>query len=168
MVYIFILSSILLVVAIIIASYRRYKKRFRLLVQGCHPYAKSPTLATSGSVGYDLFSTEDVDILPYSRRLVDTGLMMAIPYGYYGRIAPRSSLAITYSIDIGAGVIDPDYRGEIKVLMINNSNQKYMVKKGDKIAQLILEKVLITEVKVVRQLNTTIRGSGGFGSTGAT
>lgn len=142
------------------------KERLRFYVTLDDSNAIVPKISTVGSVGYDLFSTENVTILSYNRCLVSTGVKMRIPRGYYGRIAPRSSLAINHSIDVGGGVIDPDYRGEVKVILVNNSDEHYDVKIGDKIAQLILEKVLVTEVHVVQELDNTIRGSGGFGSTG--
>lgn len=118
---------------------------------------------TPGSVGYDLFAYENVTIPEGCRAIVRTGLCMAIPRGYYGRIAPRSSMSLK-GIDIGAGVIDPDYRGEIKVLLINNGNF-LKVRKGDKIAQIIIEKCITPEIEYVSDLDNTQRGEGGFGST---
>ena len=92
---------------------------------------------------------------------------MAIPEGNYGRIAPRSGLAAKHSIDVGAGVIDSDYRGEVKVLLFNLSDTDFEVKPGDRIAQLIIEKYTMTEIQEVEgKLDDTVRGEGGFGSTG--
>ena len=100
------------------------------------------------------------------KALVKTDLSIAVPEGTYGRIAPRSSLAWKNSIHVGAGVIDGDYRGTVGVVLFNLSTQDFFVMKGDRIAQLILEKILIAEVEEVDELDITSRGSGGFGSTG--
>src|SRR3989338_1664612 len=98
-----------------------------------HPDATLPLQQTPQSAGYDLASIDDYEIQPSCRCLVSTGLQLAIPRCCYGRIAPRSGLAVR-CIDIGAGVIDSDYRGEIKVLVINNANQPFLIRKGDRIA----------------------------------
>ena len=105
-------------------------------------------------------------IPPGERKVVCTGIAIAIPAESYARIAPRSGLAAKHSIDIGAGVINQDYRGEIKVLLINNSKYPYPVKPGDRIAQLILEKILLAEPQETNTLHKTIRRKQGFGSTG--
>lgn len=91
---------------------------------------------------------------------------MAIPVGNYGRIAPRSGLACKHMIDVGAGVIDSDYRGEVRILLFNFSEKDFEVQKGDRIAQLIIEKYSITTIREVTELGNTERGEGGFGSTG--
>ena len=94
---------------------------------------------------------------------------MAIPIGNYGRIAPRSGLAAKNSIDVGAGVIDSDYRGEVKVLLFNLGDVDFAIKPKDRIAQLIIEKYTITELEKLedhQELSSTVRGEGGFGSTG--
>ena len=91
---------------------------------------------------------------------------MAIPEGTYGRVAPRSGLAAKHHLDVGAGVIDADYRGPVGVVMFNLGQTDYPVKKGDRIAQLILEKILMAEIEEVDDLDDTERGEGGFGSTG--
>lgn len=131
------------------------------------PEALLPVRQTSGSVGYDLHSTENNMIEPFSRKLISTGLRVNIPCGMYGRIAPRSSLAWKHSVDVGAGVIDNDYRGEVKVLLINTGKNPYEVKKGDRIAQLIFENCSTPKLEVVseEELDITDRGTGGFGST---
>lgn len=126
--------------------------------------AIEPTLGTKGSVGFDLYSDEDTEIK--SIGIVKTGIALDIPKGIYGRIAPRSSLAVK-GIDVLAGVVDNDYRGEIKVVLHNIiSDTSYKIKKGDKIAQMIFEKVELPVFKNANELSETIRGSGGFGSTG--
>jgi len=129
--------------------------------------AKPPFRATSGSAGYDLYSPHEqpITILPRTRRLIDLEISIAIPIGYYGRIAPRSSLSLK-GIDVAGGVIDSDYRGHLGVILINNSDQEFIVKQGDRIAQLIIEKICTPEVIVVEELTETTRGEGGWGSTG--
>ena len=91
---------------------------------------------------------------------------MGILVGNYGRIAPRSGLAAKHMIDVGAGVIDSDYRGEVKVLLFNLGEKDFEVNKGDRVAQLIIEKYTITQMTEVKELDDTVRGAGGFGSTG--
>ena len=98
--------------------------------------------------------------------LVGTGLAFAIPTGNYGRIAPRSGLAVKNSLHVGAGVVDSDYRGEVKVLLFNHSDIDFEVTEGDRIAQMIIEKYTMTDLCEVEELSETARGEGGFGSTG--
>ena len=101
------------------------------------------------------------------KALIGTGLAFAIPDGNYGRIAPRSGLAAKHSIDVGAGVIDSDYRGEVKVLLFNLSDVDFEIKPQERVAQLIIEKYTPTEIQEVEgKLEETARGEGGFGSTG--
>lgn len=97
---------------------------------------------------------------------IKTDIATAIPSGYYGRVAPRSGLAWKNSIDVGAGVIDEDYRGNVGVILFNHSDVDFKVARGDRIAQLLLEKIITPEVVVVDELVDTERGDGGFGSTG--
>jgi len=97
---------------------------------------------------------------------VDTDLAIAVPDGTYGRIAPRSGLASKHFIDTGAGVIDADYRGQVKILLFNHSEVDYKVAKGDRVAQLVLERIYTPEVVEVENLEESVRGAGGFGSTG--
>lgn len=125
-----------------------------------------PRRATSGSAGYDLASPCDCIVPPHGKELIKLELSIAIPEGYYGRIAPRSSLAWKNFIHVGAGVIDCDYRGCVGVVLFNHHFESYVVKKGDKIAQLIIEKIATPDVVVVDDLSVTVRGSGGYGSTG--
>jgi dUTP pyrophosphatase len=126
-----------------------------------------PTRGSDGSVGYDLYSNEDA-IVPCQagNALVGTGLAVRIPDGCYGRVAPRSGLAVKHCIDVGAGVIDPDYTGEVKVVLFNRGFDNFEIKKGDRIAQLILERCETPHVKEIGLLEETLRGSDGFGSTG--
>jgi dUTP pyrophosphatase len=129
------------------------------------PGAFAPTRGSAGAAGYDLYANEDVTIGEIDFTPVNTGVSVAIPPGYYGRIAPRSGLAAKYGIIIGGGVIDEDYRGELKVLM-SCLFGIYDVSCGERIAQLILEKITTPELDIVTSLDDTDRGSDGFGSTG--
>ena len=125
-----------------------------------------PTRATSGSAGYDLTAVQNDVIEPGSRRLIPIGVAIKLPEGVYGRIAPRSGLAVKKGIQVGAGVIDPDYTGEIHVLLFNHGSEPFEIRAGDRIAQLILERFEFHEVRQVDSITETLRGSGGFGSTG--
>jgi dUTP pyrophosphatase len=137
-----------------------------LLVQKLSPNAQVPARATPGSIGYDLHATNQVTIPPAERALIGTGIAVKAPPGTYGRIAPRSGLAVKHSIDVAAGVIDPDYRGEIRVALVNQGRNPFTVKTGERIAQLLLEKAETPPVKEVTNLPSTARGEGGFGHTG--
>ena len=123
----------------------------------------TPTRATEGSVGLDFYSPADYIIPPHSQFLIPTQIKLQIPLGYYGRLASKSSLAVLHQLHVGAGVIDPDYTGEIMVLMINAAPRVYSIKKGDPIAQLILEKVSIPILREMKELPPTIRGAQGCG-----
>ncbi|GAC97482.1 deoxyuridine 5'-triphosphate nucleotidohydrolase [Pseudozyma hubeiensis SY62] len=141
----------------------------RLLVQRnpAHPLAKLPTRGSTHAAGYDLYSAEKV-VLPSrgGRKVIQTGIHLAIPTGHYGRVAPRSGLASKHGIDTGAGVIDEDYRGLLGVLLFNFGDEDFTVNEGDRIAQLIIEKISTPDVVEVDSLDETLRGAGGFGSTG--
>jgi dUTP pyrophosphatase len=129
--------------------------------------AKLPRRASAGAAGYDITSTEHVTIYPGTRGLVSTGVSVKLPPGVYGRIAPRSGLAVKNGIQVGAGVIDADYRGEIKVLLFNHSSDHlFEVSPGDRIAQLICERCELPDVIQTDELDETERGEGKFGSTG--
>lgn len=125
-----------------------------------------PVRAKPGDAGLDLFSAETCTVPARGRRLVHTDIAVSIPVGCYGRVAPRSGLSIKKSIDIGGGVIDSEYRGEVGVIIINGADSDFEIVKGDRIAQLILERYLAADVVLVEQLDETDRGDGGFGSTG--
>ena len=126
----------------------------------------APVRGSPFSAGLDIHANEEGIIPSGFRSLVSTGLRLEIPLGCYGRIAPRSSLAFKHCVDVCAGVIDQDYRGEVKVLLANHSKGDFVIKKGDRIAQLILEKYETPPIEIVRDLKDTDRGEGGFGSTG--
>ena len=117
------------------------------------------------SAGADLTSLETATINVGRRHLFKTGLSLAIPSGYYGRVAPRSGLALKKGIDVMAGVIDADYRGELGVILINLGEEPVQINAGDKIAQLIIETCHRCKFVEVADLSNTDRGSGGFGST---
>ena len=136
--------------------------RVQLLSQN----AIAPCRQTEGAAGYDLCSAENVIVAKRSRLLVNTDIAIELPNDCCGQIVARSSLAKTYEVDVGAGLIDPDYRGPINVLLINNSDDDFIVVEGDRIAQLVLQKIETVPVIVVDKLSKTERGNGGFGSTG--
>lgn len=131
--------------------------------------SENATLPLRGSAlaaGYDLFSAADCVVPAHGKWLVPTDVAVAVPEGHYGRIAPRSSVAWKHHVDVGAGVVDGDYRGPVGVVLFNHSAQDFEIKKGDRVAQLILEKCSMLPVVQVDSLVSTARGSGGFGSTG--
>lgn len=125
-----------------------------------------PKRGSPGAAGYDLSSAVRCLVPAKGRALVHTDLAIAVPHGCYGRVAPRSGLALKNGIDVGAGVIDEDYRGPVGVLLFNFSDMDHQVSVGDRVAQLVLERVATPEVVAVRDLEDTYRGSDGFGSTG--
>ena len=126
--------------------------------------AVTPTRATGGPAGLDFYSPADYIIPPHGQLLVPTQIKLQIPLGYYGRLALKSGLAILHQLHVGAGVIDPDYTGEVMVLLINTASRVYNIAKGAPIAQLILEKISIPLLKEVKELPPTIRGAQGCGS----
>ncbi|EDL80067.1 deoxyuridine triphosphatase, isoform CRA_b [Rattus norvegicus] len=129
-------------------------------------HATAPTRGSARAAGYDLYSAYDYTIPSMEKALVKTDIQIAVPSGCYGRVAPRSGLAVKHFIDVGAGVIDEDYRGNVGVVLFNFGKEKFEVKKGDRIAQLICERILYPDLEEVQTLDNTERGSGGFGSTG--
>lgn len=128
--------------------------------------ATLPSRGSSQSAGLDICSIEDVAIGPKQRTLVPTGLAVAIPEGYYGRVAPRSGLATKKGLDVLAGVIDADYRGEIHCLLYNTGDEAIELPAQSKICQLIIEKIITPVAVWADEITETDRGSGGFGSTG--
>jgi len=127
--------------------------------------AKLPSRGSRFSAGHDLYALEDVLIPARGQRLVGTGIAIGIPQGTYARIAPRSGLAYKESIGIGGGVIDANYTGEIKVIMMNHGKKSYQVQEGDLIAQMIIEKIDMSGMMEVDHVQITNRGNKGFGST---
>eukprot|EP01025_Chloroclados_australasicus_P004610 TRINITY_DN1118_c1_g1_i1.p2 TRINITY_DN1118_c1_g1~~TRINITY_DN1118_c1_g1_i1.p2 ORF type:complete len:191 (+),score=24.97 TRINITY_DN1118_c1_g1_i1:70-642(+) len=125
-----------------------------------------PTRGSKKAAGLDLYSSEGLTIPARGRALVKTDIAISLPGHTYGRIAPRSGLAVKHGIDCGAGVIDEDYTGELKVLLFNHSDEDFIVGEGDRVAQLIVVCIEQLEPQVVVELTATDRGSAGFGSTG--
>jgi len=129
-------------------------------------HAKAPTRGSSVAAGYDLYAAEEMVIEPGKRACVKTDIQIEVPDGTYGRVAPRSGLAAKHGIDVGAGVVDKDYRGNVMVLLFNFGDAAFNVARGDRIAQLVLEKICMAELEELPTLDDTERGDGGFGSTG--
>ncbi len=174
-------QSPLLILLLVISMKLQFKK--------LHPNALIPQRAKDGDAGYDLFALEPTKINPFERKLIPTGISMAIPYGFYGRVAPRSGSALKHGIDVMAGVIDGSYRGDVGVVLINlnmlpslsealgrNHNAmvisslfgaagQFEIRRGDKIAQIIIEHCADVEFEEVESLPESERGAGGFGST---
>lgn len=138
----------------------------RLEFMRLHPQAKLPTRGSKYSAGLDLYSIESLLIAARARVTVRTGLSVAIPRGFYGRVAPRSGLAVKHGLDVLAGVIDSDYRGEIICALINHGDDPLEIEAGMRIAQLIIESIETPTPTWSEDLSETKRGSGGFGSTG--
>ena len=127
-----------------------------------------PAYATVGAAGMDVLSAEDVTLAPGARHAVATGLAVAIPAGFEIQVRPRSGLALKHGITVPntPGTIDSDYRGELKVILINLGNDPFEVRRGDRVAQLVLAPVTRATWLAVDELDETARGAGGFGSTG--
>ena len=126
--------------------------------------AVTPTRATEKSVGLDFYSPANYIIPPYSQLLIPTQIKLRISLGHYGRLASKSGIAILHHLHVGVGVIDPNYTGEIKVLLTNTAPRAHSIVRGDPITQLILEKVSLPILKRVKELPPTTRGGQGCGS----
>lgn len=137
-----------------------------LKIKKLNAQAIIPTRSTPGAAGYDLYSCESCVIPSGCRGVVATGVSIILPYGVYGRVAPRSGLAVKNGIQVGAGVVDPDYRGEVKVVLFNHDTNSFTIEPGHRIAQLILERFESPSVEEVDIMDDTERGESGFGSTG--
>jgi dUTP pyrophosphatase len=128
-----------------------------------------PTYAHEGDAGLDLYAAADVTLAPFERALVPTGIAVAIPEGYAGFVQPRSGLAIKQGLGLvnSPGLIDSHYRGEVKVIAVNlDPREPIEIKRGDKIAQLVIQRVTRVRLVETDELDQTARGEGGFGSTG--
>ena len=127
-----------------------------------------PAYATDGAAGMDVLAAEDVTIVPGMRHAVATGFSLAIPDGYEIQVRPRSGLALKHGITLPntPGTIDSDYRGELKGILINHGSDDFPIARGDRIAQLVLAPVTLAAWQEVDELGDTVRGAGGFGSTG--
>ena len=130
--------------------------------------AKIPNYANLSDAGMDLFSIEEVVLKIGERQAIRTGIKTEIPDGYVGLVWDKSGLALNNGIKTMAGVIDSGYRGEIKIVLINLGDEDFEIKKGQKIAQMLVQKVERPEIELVDELNATERGENGFGSTGLT
>jgi len=140
----------------------KVKLRFAKLSENAY----TPTKGSALAAGFDLYSAYDYIVPKQGKQLVMTDIQIALPDGCYGRVAPRSGLAAKHFIDVGAGVIDQDYRGNVGVVLFNFNQEEFKVKKGDRVAQLILERIFLPSIEEVQRLDETERGEGGFGSTG--
>ena len=140
----------------------------RLEVQRLDPQVALPRYAHPGDAGLDLAAAEDVTLAPGERHAVATGLAVAVPDGWVGLVHPRSGLALRHGLTVvnAPGTIDAGYRGELKVLLVNLGGEPVEIHRGDRIAQLLLQEVGRAEVVEVTELSATVRGAGGFGSTG--
>lgn len=141
---------------------------FETLPISVAPGATPPTRGSLQAIGYDLYAhlTEPLYLGPGRRVLVPTGVRVAIPPGHYGRIAPRSGLAVKNGIDVLAGVVDSDYRGVVMVALINHGQVGFTIYNHTRIAQLILERATVLPIEIVDNLDETERQEDGFGSTG--
>lgn len=141
----------------------------RLPIKRLDPTVELPSYAYSGDAGLDLRSSEDVTLAPLERRLVSTGLAIAIPEGYAGFVQPRSGLALREGLSMAntPGLVDSHYRGELKVVAVNlDSTNSIHIERGERIAQLVIQKVPVVDLFEVDELDETDRGAGGFGSSG--
>ncbi len=144
-------------------------KPVRLPVKRLDPTIELPSYAYAGDAGLDLRSSEDVTLEPFERRLISTGLAIAIPEGYAGFVQPRSGMALKHGLSMAntPGLIDSHYRGELKVIAINlDPREPISIKRGDRIAQLVIQQVPVVSLVEVEELDETDRGTGGFGSSG--
>jgi dUTP pyrophosphatase len=141
----------------------------RLAIRRLDPGLPLPGYAHAGDAGMDLYSAEDVTLEPLQRALVSTGIAVAIPEGYAGFVQPRSGLAIKHGLSLvnTPGLIDSHYRGEIKIIAVNlDPETPIAIRRGDKIAQFVIQSVVRADLVEVAELDETVRGEGGFGSTG--
>ena len=127
-----------------------------------------PFYASEDAAGMDLYAAADVTLAPGARALVGTGIALAIPSGFEGQVRPRSGLALKHGVTVlnAPGTIDADYRGEAGVILINHGSTEFIIRRGDRIAQLVIAPVIRARIAEVAGLPDTARGSGGFGSTG--
>ncbi len=135
-------------------------------VKKINPDATLPKYAKDGDAGLDLCSVEDYTLRRGEKKVFGTGLQFEIPQGYFGSMRDRSGLAAKHGIHTLAGVIDSGYRGEVGIILVNLGEQDFMIRKGDRIAQLIIQPYENCKITEVNEVNETSRGDGGFGSTG--
>ena len=139
-----------------------------LKINRLHSDAVIPSYAKDGDAGMDLYSIDEMELRPGCRGLIKTGISIELPKGTEAQIRPRSGLALKMGITVlnTPGTIDCGYRGEIGVILINHGEENFLVKKGERIAQMVINKVESVNIEEVEELSETERGSGGFGSTG--
>ena len=146
------------------------EKKVKIYVQKTSEKTAFPSYMTPGSSGLDLRASieEPMTLEPFERKLISTGMKLAIPQGYEGQVRPRSGLALKHGITTlnSPGTIDSDYRGEVKVLLFNLGSAPVVINSGDRIAQLVIAPVVQAELEEVDELDDTSRGEGGFGHTG--
>lgn len=146
------------------------REPLRIACTRIRPEAKLPAYQTEGAVGLDLCAAIDDEIViaKGERKLIPTGFAIAIPEGHEGQVRPRSGLALKHGITVlnAPGTIDPDYRGEVMVLLINHSEAPFTIRQGERVAQLVICPVAKANLVLVDSLDTTTRGDGGYGSTG--
>jgi len=137
-------------------------------IQKLHPDAVVPEYKTLGSAGADLVSVQDLDIQPGKVGVVSLGFSVSFPPGYEIQVRPRSGLAVSYAVTVvnTPGTVDSDYRGPMKVLLINHGDKVFRVSKGDRVAQMVLNEICRAHFEELEELDMTERGEGGFGSTG--
>lgn len=138
----------------------------KLKIKKLNNEAVIPNYAHQNDAGFDLYSTETIEIASMSRVQVPTGIAIEIPDDYVGLVWDKSGLSHKNGLKTLGGVIDAGYRGEVKVGIINLGNEKYILEKGHKIAQMIIQKIEFCEIEIVEELSDSLRGEGGFGSTG--
>lgn len=144
--------------------------RLVLPIKRLDPDVVLPSYAYEGDAGLDLRANVDIDIAPFERKLIPTGLAVAIPEGFAGFVQPRSGLALKSGLSMAntPGLIDAHYRGELKVIAVNlDANEAIHISKGERIAQLVIQRVPVVSLMEVDELDETDRGTGGFGSSGA-
>lgn len=145
-------------------------ERISVPIKRLDPTVELPTYAYEGDAGLDLRSNEDVILAPLERRLISTGLAVAIPEGYAGFVQPRSGMALKRGLSMAntPGLIDSHYRGELKVVAVNlDPTAPIKIERGERIAQLVIQKVPVVQLVEVDELDETDRGAGGFGSSGS-
>ena len=145
-------------------------ERISVPIKRLDPTVELPTYAYEGDAGLDLRSNEDVILAPLERRLISTGLAVAIPEGYAGFVQPRSGMALKRGLSMAntPGLIDSHYRGELKVVAVNlDPTAPIKIERGERIAQLVVQKVPVVQLVEVDELDVTDRGAGGFGSSGS-
>lgn len=133
-----------------------------------YEWAKVPEYASDGDSGADVFSAQDITIRPGERQLVGTGIAIALPQGHEAQIRPKSGLALNFGMTVlnAPGTVDEGYRGEVGVVLFNTSDEDFVITKGQKIAQMVIKPVYQSNFVEVEELDETVRGEGGFGSTG--